>query len=401
MSEKATKVRAPLFPTYHELRLLLATWEGVPRVAVAGMINAIHGQTGTPQNPVDWTDPDAWIGERLSGGAAKLARRIWEESERTVNPRHVNGSYLFVNSYGLLVTDAEGVYRLTELGRAFLDGDLGVVREIDEAEGLPQLLAILATKTRAKRADLLPEWGEFLREHSNFGTPSTTRDTLRRRLVNLVERGMVSREGNAYVITPEGVEYASAPSGVGNGDRRREVVRAIGAHNTDQREALRARLGEMHSYAFERLVRELLEAMGYEDVAVTKQSGDKGVDVVAKVQFGITTIKEVVQVKRHQGSIGRPVLDQLRGALPYHGAIRGTLVTLGKFSKGCKQSALFPGAAPIGLIDGDRLLELLLEHGIGVKKRPATLYELDESYFEAPTEDEVAEDVMSVEESMG
>ena len=70
--------------------------------------------------------------------------------------------------------------------------------------GLPQPLAILATKTRAKRGDLLPEWGQFLREHSNFGTASTIKDTLRRRLVNLMERGMVSREGNVYVIEPEG-----------------------------------------------------------------------------------------------------------------------------------------------------------------------------------------------------
>ena len=53
--------------------------------------------------------------------------------------------------------------------------------------GLPQPLAILATKTRAKRGDLLPEWGQFLREHSNFGTASTIKDTLRRRLVNLME----------------------------------------------------------------------------------------------------------------------------------------------------------------------------------------------------------------------
>jgi len=147
----------------------------------------------------------------------------------------------------------------------------------------------------------------------------------------------------------------------------------------------------MHPYRFEHLIRELLEAMGYEDVTVTKESGDKGVDVVATVQFGITTITEVVQVKRHQASIGRPVLDQLRGALPYHKAIRGTLITLGSFSKGCTEAALYPGAAPIGLIDGDKLLELLVEHEIGIQKRPATLYELDEGYFEASTEGELVE----------
>ncbi len=120
--------------------------------------------------------------------------------------------------------------------------------------------------------------------------------------------------------------------------------------------------------------------MGDDDVQVTRASGDRGVDVVATVQFGITTITEVVQVKRHQASIGRPILDQLRGALPYHKAIRGTIITLGTFSSGWKEAALYPGAAPIGLIDGDRLLDLLHEHKVGLKERPATLYEPDEEF---------------------
>lgn len=72
----------------------------------------------------------------------------------------------------------------------------------------------------------------------------------------------------------------------------------------------------MNPYKFEHLVGQLLEAMGYEQVEVTKASGDKGVDVVGKVQVGITTITEVVQVKRMQNTITRPFIDQLRGALP-------------------------------------------------------------------------------------
>ncbi len=67
----------------------------------------------------------------------------------------------------------------------------------------------------------------------------------------------------------------------------------------------------MHPFRFEHLVRDLLEAMGYEDVIATRASSDNGVDVIATVQFGITTITEVVQVKRRQDSIHRPVLDQL------------------------------------------------------------------------------------------
>jgi restriction system protein len=41
--------------------------------SVISMRNAIFDQTGTPQNLVDWSDPDVWINERLSGDKAALA----------------------------------------------------------------------------------------------------------------------------------------------------------------------------------------------------------------------------------------------------------------------------------------------------------------------------------------
>lgn len=388
------KVRAPLFPLYSEVRRLLTIFQGVPKATVRSMISTIHSQTGTPQNPVDWSDPDSWITERLSGKERELAQRVWEESEHTVNPRHTNGAYLFLNAYKLAAPDGSGVYQITDRGNAFLDNDQKIVRELDDAEGLPELLSILAVKTRAMRGQLLPEWGDFLREHSRFGKPSTIKDTLRRRLVNLVERGFVERDGNAYVITAQGAEYAggvatgtAAPAKVG-ADPKLEVLGAVRAFNTSQRAGLRKRLGKMHPFRFEQLVRDLLEAMGYEDVTVTKESGDKGVDVIATIQFGITTITEVVQVKRHQSNINRQVLDQLRGALPYHEAIRGTIITVGGFTKGCTEAALYPGAAPIGLIDGEKLLDLLIEHKIGIRQHSVDLYELDEDVFVDPADDE-------------
>lgn len=384
-----TKVRAPLFPLYSDVRRLLLILAGVPKTTVTSTIRSVQAQTGTPQNPVDWTEPDTWIPERLSGADAQFAMRIWQESQHTINPRHIYGAYLFINDHGLLTADASGIYRLTERGQAFFDDEESVVREIDDAEGLPQLLGILSTKTRAMRGDLVPEWGEFLREYSNYGTDSTIKDTLRRRLLNLIERGFVARDGNVYSITPRGSEYAvSVAPRIAN--PRRQVLDAIQSFNASQREQLRERLTQMHPYQFEHLVRDLLEAMGYEDVVVTQESGDRGVDVVATVQFGITTITEVVQVKRRQASIGRPILDQLRGALPYHRAIRGTLITLGTFSRGCTEAAIYHGAAPIGLIDGEKLLDLLIQHEIGIKKRPVQLYEIDEQRFEEPAAEDVA-----------
>ena len=346
-------------------------------------LKSIWDHTGTPQKPVDWSNPDEWIPQRLTGSDQSLAMRIWDKSQKSLNPRHIYGAYLFLNSFELLKADANGVLQTTERGRLFEVEDPATVRKLDEAEGLPKLLAILAAHSPAKRGDLLEEWGEYLLTHSKYGTASTIKDTLSRRMLNLVERGYVSREGNTYTISGKGIAYATVSTDAAAASPHQQVLSAVKQHNDVQVATLRERLGKMNPYQFEVLIKDLLEAMDYEDVTVTKQSGDKGVDVVGHFQFGITQIKEVVQVKRHQGSITRPVLDQLRGALPYHQAIRGTIITLGKFAQGCKDAAIFPGAAPITLIDGDMLMELFVKHGVGVKRRQITLIEVDESIFVA------------------
>ncbi len=56
-------------------------------------------------------------------------------------------------------------------------------------------------------------------------------------------------------------------------------------------------------------------------------------------------------------------------------------MAMGTVSKGAREGAVYPGAAPITLIDGERLLDLLVEHGIGVKKRPVEIWEVDETFF--------------------
>ena len=63
------------------------------------------------------------------------------------------------------------------------------------------------------------------------------------------------------------------------------------------------------------------------------------------------------------------MLDQLRGSLHRFNAVRGTIITTGRFSQGVEEAAFERGAAPITLIDGDKLLDLLIEYEIGVTKR--------------------------------
>ncbi len=57
MSEDNFQVRTPWFRPYSDVRMLLTLLQGVSKAAVRSMLAAIDEQTGTPQNPVDWSDP--------------------------------------------------------------------------------------------------------------------------------------------------------------------------------------------------------------------------------------------------------------------------------------------------------------------------------------------------------
>ncbi len=62
MSNAPVVVQAPLFPTYAELGHAIRSFDAEPVKRVRETINAMMEQTGTPQSPVDWSDPNKWIG---------------------------------------------------------------------------------------------------------------------------------------------------------------------------------------------------------------------------------------------------------------------------------------------------------------------------------------------------
>ncbi|MCC6644554.1 MAG: restriction endonuclease, partial [Polyangiaceae bacterium] len=116
---------------------------------------------------------------------------------------------------------------------------------------------------------------------------------------------------------------------------------------------------------------------------VPARSKDKGIDVVADIEVGITSVREVVQAKRHAKAVQRKELDALRGCLHRFKAVRGTLITTGTFSRGTIDAAIEAGAAPITLIDGAKLVDLLIEFGVGVKRNPIETLEIIHEVFAA------------------
>jgi restriction system protein len=150
---------------------------------------------------------------------------------------------------------------------------------------------------------------------------------------------------------------------------------------------LLARVLEQTPSFFERLIVELLVAMGYggshEDAArQLGKSGDGGIDgIIDEDRLGLDRI--YVQAKRYgAGSVvGRPEVQGFVGSLVGLGASKGVFVTTSAFSKQALDYAKGLQQRVV-LIDGARLTELMVEFGVGVRaSRMIEVKRLDEDFF--------------------
>lgn len=374
----ARRVRVPWFPIYGEVRHLLRIWTGSTKSQVTGLHSTLVQLRGTPQKPVDWRDPDSWIPDKLDGEDRKLAQEVWTESGKSVNPRYTAGHWVLSQKYELLVDGRGGKLGLTERGRDFLDHEFGKAEAfLDLQEGLIELLTILADSGSARIGALVDPWADFLKRRSGFRSPSTIRDTLRLRLRNLLSRRLINRERQNYTVTDTGLQYLTRVGPSPPDDELQAIRNLTRKREATVREDLHQHLLQMDPTALEHLVARVLEAMDYENVEVTGQSGDGGVDVVAEIELGVTSVREVVQVKRHRRTIQGKDVAALRGSLFKFGAVRGTIVTTSSFARGAKRDALAQGAAPITLIDGRKLIDLLIKHDIGVRKGSIEVLSVD------------------------
>ncbi|MBN2092636.1 restriction endonuclease [candidate division KSB1 bacterium] len=377
-------VKIPLFPSYQQTQLFMKCIAGKKENEYRSMINSILALRGTPQEPVEWLEPEKWIPERLSGKERELAANIWEGTTHQVNPRYVRGIQYLITGYELVSVE-NGNFKITEKGNIFLSNfDNPVIREIDESEGCTFILYLCSLNRKATRKAFLKDWGEYLKTNSNYRQESVIKDALRRRLMNLFERQLVSREGNSYDISEKGEKYLEKfrdLSIIPEKSDEVQLTKDVEQFNKRQKENFKKELYKLTPTKFENLIKDLLDAMGYEDVQVTAPTNDKGVDVVGSIQNGITLVKEVIQIKRLTSNVQRPVLDALRGSLHRFDAFQGTIITLSNFSKGTKEAAFERGAAPITLINGEKLIELLIENEIAVKKKQIDYFLIDGDYF--------------------
>ncbi len=128
---------------------------------------------------------------------------------------------------------------------------------------------------------------------------------------------------------------------------------------------------------FEELCARLLRHIGFENVKVTGESGDQGIDGEGYLLINrFVRTKVMFQCKRYDKTVGPEKIREFRGAIQGK-AERGILLTTGTFTKGARETAAQDNATAIELVDIDRLLELMIEEGLGVRETKALTIEPD------------------------
>jgi restriction system protein len=133
-------------------------------------------------------------------------------------------------------------------------------------------------------------------------------------------------------------------------------------------------------YYFEKVVLKLLHAMGYGDFQETAKSGDGGIDgIINQDKLGLEKI--YVQAKRYaENKVRETDIRNFIGAMSGDTS-KGIFVTTSCFDEGAKKKAK-DAHHKIIFIDGETLVELMYEYGVGVQAKDTyVLKELDEDFF--------------------
>ena len=129
--------------------------------------------------------------------------------------------------------------------------------------------------------------------------------------------------------------------------------------------------------------------MGFREVSRTRLSGDGGIDVrgtMVTIGSGVIRTELAIQVKRWKHNVQAPTVQQVRGSLGAHE--QGCIVTTSDFSSGAREEASVSNKAPIALIDGRELMNLMMEFQVGVRRKQVPLFEVQENLLDDVEEEE-------------
>jgi len=198
---------------------------------------------------------------------------------------------------------------------------------------------------------------------------------------DLIDAGdMESPKRGVWAITEQGKSRLrdgnSQPSGVSTAvtTSSANLVSLYEEYEEQFRSKLLDQLFQLSPTQFEHFSRDLLAAYGFTQTAVTQVSSDGGIDGHGKLKVGLAHMNVAFQCKRWEGNIGRPEIDKFRGAI--QGSYeQGLFFTTSDFTKGATDASIKQGAVPVILLNGQSIVQLMIEKEFGVVRRPLHIYE--------------------------
>lgn len=133
-------------------------------------------------------------------------------------------------------------------------------------------------------------------------------------------------------------------------------------------------LKELSPEAFEEFSKELMKAYGFRKMEVTRKSRDGGIDGFGELKIGLASMKVAFECKRWtRNTVGRPLISQFRGDIQgkYQ---QGIYFTTSTFTKEAEESSFQTGAVPIILLDGDSIVNIMIEKRFGIEVEEIPVY---------------------------
>lgn len=199
------------------------------------------------------------------------------------------------------------------------------------------------------------------------------------RAASLAPKSQSDKQDHAGPMEPANAETPE--------EQMRRMAAILEDHLVDQILSLMA---PMSPQQFEQLILDLLAAMGFgggqrANGRMTPTTGDGGIDgIIHEDALGLDAV--YIQAKRYapDNKISRPDIQRFVGSLTGESATKGVFVTTSDFSKEARDY-ISRVQQRIVLINGRRLAELMILHGVGVRTRYTyAIRDIDQDYFVDP-----------------
>lgn len=167
-------------------------------------------------------------------------------------------------------------------------------------------------------------------------------------------------------------------------ETEKEIQELVADLREDVQTQLATMLVSLKAEALEMMVITLLERLGYDNLKVSKRTSEGDVFFTADWRPGFSHIRVCIQVVGEPDvEIDADDVNELRETLNHYSGNEGILIHLGDVSKAAVKESRDDSKDKVTVIDGDSLVRLLVQEGIGVRTYRMPISMVDTAFLQA------------------